>query len=95
VDNTFDAKALAGYVDVSDLLDVWIDDHKGLRKVGVLARFRENGKSYQSKVANRECGHAMIKAWEIGMRHTLGMGREYELPPELEHVGANRPEACV
>ena len=38
VDNTFDAKALAGYVDVSDLLDVWIDDHKGLRKVGMLAR---------------------------------------------------------
>ncbi|WP_167670708.1 type II toxin-antitoxin system HipA family toxin [Allopusillimonas ginsengisoli] len=36
---------------ISDLLDVWVDDHLGLRKVGVLERFRENGRAYQAKVA--------------------------------------------
>lgn len=62
MDNTFDAKALAGYVDVSDLLDVWIDDHKGLRKVGMLARTG----------LRRSCDeHALMRGGCTGQRRAL------------------------
>jgi len=35
----------------SDLLDVWVEDHLGLRQVGVLERFAEAGHAFQSTVA--------------------------------------------
>lgn len=34
-----------------DILDVWVDDHLGLRPVGVLERYPEPGRSFQSTVA--------------------------------------------